>query len=92
LPHGPQHGSRPALLPIARRLQWIQAADILGITSIILVSIVILGGIPCYLEAFNEQVNITQNMARNILRMGSFLKDETQNLLKMCLKKSVPNT
>ena len=46
----------------------------------------ILGGIPCYLEAFSEKLTISQNIAQNILRMGSFLKDETQNLLKMELR------
>ena len=51
-----------------------------------LLSYGILGGIPCYLEVFNEEVSITQNIARNILRMGSFLRDETQNLLKMELR------
>jgi uncharacterized protein len=51
-----------------------------------LLSYGILGGIPCYLEAFNEKASIRQNIARNILRMGSFLKDEPQNLLKMELR------
>ncbi len=51
-----------------------------------LLSYGILGGIPCYLEAFSDKSTIAQNIARSILRMGSFLKDETQNLLKMELR------
>jgi len=51
-----------------------------------LLSYGILGGIPCYLEAFSDKSTIAQNISRSILRMGSFLKDETQNLLKMELR------
>lgn len=46
----------------------------------------ILGGVPCYLAAFSDGMSITRNIEQNILRMGSFLKDETQNLLKMELR------
>ena len=51
-----------------------------------LLSYGILGGTPCYLEAFSDKTTIAQNISQNILRMGSFLKDETQNLLKMALR------
>ena len=51
-----------------------------------LLSYGILGGIPCYLETFSDASTIEQNIAKNILRMGSFLKDEPQNLLKMELR------
>jgi AAA+ ATPase superfamily predicted ATPase len=51
-----------------------------------LLSYGILGGIPCYLEAFSDTSTIVQNIAQNILRMGSFLSNETQNLLKMELR------
>lgn len=45
-----------------------------------------LGGIPSYLEAFDSRMTIEQNIALNILRQGSFLREETQNLLKMELR------
>lgn len=51
-----------------------------------LLSYGILGGIPCYLEAFSDKLTIAQNISGSILRMGSFLTDETQNLLKMELR------
>ncbi|MBI9093984.1 MAG: ATP-binding protein [Sphaerochaeta sp.] len=51
-----------------------------------LLSYGILGGSPCYLAAFSDTATIEQNISRGILRMGSFLKDETQNLLKMELR------
>ncbi len=46
----------------------------------------ILGGIPCYLETFRDSRTITQNIEQQILRMGAFLRYETQNLLKMELR------
>ena len=46
----------------------------------------ILGGIPCYLERFKDTSSIARNISLHILRTGSFLKDETQNLLKMELR------
>ncbi|WP_320128603.1 ATP-binding protein [uncultured Sphaerochaeta sp.] len=51
-----------------------------------LLSYGILGGIPCYLETFSDESTIERNISKNILRVGSFLKDETQNLLKMELR------
>ncbi len=51
-----------------------------------LLSYGILGGIPTYLGAFSDKIPLVQNISRSILRMGSFLKDETQNLLKMELR------
>ncbi len=46
----------------------------------------ILGGIPCYLQTFDDKKSIADNMAIQILRTGSFLKDEPQLLLKMELR------
>jgi len=46
----------------------------------------ILGGIPCYLQRFSDKRTIAENIQREILRTGSFLKDEPQLLLKMELR------
>ncbi len=46
----------------------------------------ILGGVPCYLAAFDNMKTIEENIAANILRTGVFLKDEPQLLLKMELR------
>lgn len=46
----------------------------------------ILGGIPCYLQTFSQEKTIAENISRNILRTGSFLKEEPQALLKMELR------
>lgn len=46
----------------------------------------ILGGIPCYLQTFDDKKTITKNIETQILRTGSFLKDEPQLLLKMELR------
>lgn len=46
----------------------------------------ILGGIPCYLQTFSDQCSITENIEKQILRTGSFLKEEPQLLLKMELR------
>lgn len=46
----------------------------------------ILGGIPCYLQRFSDQLTIEQNIAAQILETGSFLKDEPQLLLRMELR------
>ena len=46
----------------------------------------ILGGIPCYLQAFDSTKSIEKNVAREILREGSFLKDEPDFLLKQELR------
>ena len=46
----------------------------------------ILGGIPCYLQTFSDKCTITENIVIQILRTGSFLKDEPQLLLKMELR------
>ena len=46
----------------------------------------ILGGIPCYLNAFSDKVSIKKNIAEQIIRTGAFLKDEPQLLLKMELR------
>lgn len=46
----------------------------------------ILGGIPCYLQTFHDKRTIAENIETQILRTGSFLKDEPQLLLKMELR------
>ena len=46
----------------------------------------ILGGIPAYLTAFSPSRSISENIAWNILRETSFLRNETQNLLRMELR------
>lgn len=46
----------------------------------------ILGGIPCYLQTFDDKRTIAENIAKQILRTGAFLKDEPQLLLKMELR------
>ena len=46
----------------------------------------ILGGIPAYLRAFSPSRSIQENISHNILRESSFLRNETQNLLKMELR------
>lgn len=46
----------------------------------------ILGGIPCYLETFDDSVSIERNISNQILRTGAFLHDEPQLLLKMELR------
>lgn len=46
----------------------------------------ILGGIPTYLEQFDSNKTIIENIADKILKTGAFLKDEPQTLLKMELR------
>lgn len=46
----------------------------------------ILGGIPCYLQTFHDDKSIMENIETQILRTGSFLKEEPQLLLKMELR------
>ncbi|MGN0906573.1 MAG: ATP-binding protein [Bullifex sp.] len=46
----------------------------------------ILGGIPCYLQTFDPEKTIERNIAHEILREGSFLKDEPLFLLKQELR------
>ncbi|MBD5493477.1 MAG: ATP-binding protein [Lachnospiraceae bacterium] len=46
----------------------------------------ILGGVPCYLNAFSDKISIKKNIAEQIIRTGAFLKDEPQLLLKMELR------
>ena len=43
----------------------------------------ILGGIPRYLEAFDDKLSIQKNIENEILRNGAFLNDEVQMLLRM---------
>jgi len=53
-----------------------------------LLSYAILGGIPTYLQAFDPKKSIQSNIAERILRMGAFLNNEPQNLLKMEIRES----
>lgn len=46
----------------------------------------ILGGIPCYLESFDDNRSIQKNLEERILRTGTFLKEEPQVLLRMELR------
>ena len=46
----------------------------------------ILGGVPCYLEAFDGKKKIGQNIAAKILKEGAFLKDEPSFLLRQELR------
>ena len=46
----------------------------------------ILGGIPCYLENFDDSKTIQKNLEERILRTGAFLKEEPQVLLRMELR------
>lgn len=46
----------------------------------------ILGGVPCYLDAFDGGLPLEKNVARNILREGAFLKDEPSFLLRQELR------
>ena len=49
----------------------------------------ILGGIPRYLNAFDEQESIEQNLAHQVLPESTFLNDEPQMLLRMELREPV---
>ena len=51
-----------------------------------LISYGILGGIPCYLENFSDSMTVAENIEKRILKTGSFLKEETQVLLRMELR------
>ena len=46
----------------------------------------ILGGIPCYLAAFDGKKSLEQNVASKILQEGVFLKDEPSFLLRQELR------
>ncbi len=53
-----------------------------------LISYGILGGIPRYLEAFNPKKDIQTNIASNIIKEGSYLYEEPDNLLKAELRET----
>ncbi|MGN1296104.1 MAG: ATP-binding protein, partial [Bacilli bacterium] len=53
-----------------------------------LISYGILGGIPRYLEAFNPKIDIQTNIASNIIKEGSYLYEEPDNLLKAELRET----
>ena len=46
----------------------------------------ILGGIPRYLEAFDDRKSIGDNIAKTIIRKGAYLNEEPTNLLKAELR------
>ena len=53
-----------------------------------LISYGILGGIPRYLEAFDEYLSLEDNIANKILKNGSYLHEEPINLLKAELRET----
>ena len=48
----------------------------------------ILGGVPRYLEAFDPNISIEKNIASKIIRNGSYLHEEPDNLLKAELRET----
>ncbi len=48
----------------------------------------ILGGVPRYLEAFNPNCSIETNIANQIIRNGTYLHEEPDNLLKAELRET----
>ena len=46
----------------------------------------ILGGVPRYLEAFDDSLSIENNIADKIIKKGSYLNEEPSNLLKAELR------
>ena len=46
----------------------------------------ILGGVPRYLEAFDDSLSIEKNIADKIIKKGSYLNEEPSNLLKAELR------
>ena len=48
----------------------------------------ILGGIPRYLEAFDDQLSLEKNIATKIIKNGSYLHEEPINLLKAELRET----
>lgn len=49
----------------------------------------ILGGVPRYLNAFNPQKSLRENIMKEILATGAFLNDEPQTLLRMELREPI---
>ena len=46
----------------------------------------ILGGVPRYLEAFDDSLTIEENIAKKIVEKGAYLNEEPSNLLKAELR------
>ncbi len=46
----------------------------------------ILGGVPRYLEAFDDKLTLDQNIANKIIERGAYLNEEPANLLKAELR------
>ena len=46
----------------------------------------ILGGVPCYLAAFDPRKTVKQNVALKVLKEGAFLKDEPSFLMRQELR------
>lgn len=51
-----------------------------------LITYAILGGVPRYLEAFDDSLTIEENIAKKIVRKGAYLNEEPTNLLKAELR------
>ena len=50
----------------------------------------ILGGVPRYLEVFDDKLSIEKNISQKIIKRGSYLNEEPANLLRAELRD--PNT
>ncbi len=48
----------------------------------------ILGGIPRYLEAFDDRISLEENIASKIIKNGAYLHEEPINLLRAELRKT----
>lgn len=48
----------------------------------------ILGGVPRYLEAFDDHISIEKNIVEKIIKNGSYLHEEPMNLLKAELRET----
>ena len=51
-----------------------------------LIAYAILGGIPRYLEAFDDSVSIEENISKKIIKKGAYLNEEPVNLLRAELR------
>ncbi len=51
-----------------------------------LISYGILGGVPRYLEAFDDSLSLEENIEKKIIRKGAYLNEEPTNLLKAELR------
>ena len=51
-----------------------------------LMAYAILGGVPRYLEAFDDSMTVEENIAQKIVKKGAYLNEEPSNLLKAELR------